>query len=85
MRLDHKPRWSAVEHVNRARAARPASGGKVYKQGRVASYRPQPKKGTWEYLMGRVEAGWRYDCDEAILNYRRAVFPEQYPEVEEFI
>jgi hypothetical protein len=82
----HK-RWDRIGAMNAARDRRAATGGKTYKQGRISTrrmYRPQPKKGTWEYLMGRVEAGWRYESQEAIERYRRVAFPDQYPEIEEF-
>ena len=81
-------RWDHIGQMNAARGGRAATGGKTYKQGRVATrrmYRPQPKKGTWEYLMGCVEAYTQYERDEAILNYRRTMFPEEYPDVEDFI
>jgi hypothetical protein len=77
----HK-RWNRIGAMNAARDRRAATGGKIYKQGRVRSHRPVPPKGSWERLVGAVQAGWQSDTANAINEYERAVWPERY---EEFI
>ena len=51
-------------------------------KGWKATKRPDPPKGSWEYLTMKVRAEWRFERNEAIEAYRFAVYPERYEAIE---
>ena len=72
-------RWNPIDHMNAARANKPASGGKTYR-GHVASQSDLnaqfPADSNERFLFSLI-SGWRCDRDLAIEDYRRAVYPER--------
>ena len=72
MRLDHKPRWSRVDHMNRARANRPASGGKLYQKARKAHAYAEPPKGSWDGLLTQVRLAWHRAAGDIVAAYQDA-------------
>ena len=73
MRLDHKPKWSQVDHMNRARAARPASGGRIYQKARKAHAYAEPAPGSWDRLLTQVRLSWHHAAGRLVSEYQEAV------------
>jgi len=69
MRLELKPKWSPIEHMNLARARKPESGGKIYQKARTsanASLAPRDRN-SWDDI--------EYTLQQAKRNFALLAFP----------
>lgn len=69
-------KWNAVDHMNKARNGRAASGGATQKA--RALKRPDPAAGSWAMLLGTTRASWDCWAGDAIENYRFEVFGHEW-------
>ena len=74
-------RWNPIDHMNAARANKPASGGRSYARmaRRITAEQIGNDNAMFCYQLKR---GWQVDRKAILDDYRRAVYPERY---EEFI
>lgn len=80
-------RWNAIDHMNEARANKPASGGKSYprrvlKQADYDKMYPAESLDRLDYFYRTWRAGVEYRCLEAV---ERALFPEQFEEIDQWL
>jgi hypothetical protein len=74
--------WNAIDHMNEARANKPASGGKAYprralRQSDLNAMYPAESLDRLEWWF----ADWRLGIEQRCLNaVESALFPEQYEE-----
>lgn len=72
-------RWNPIDHMNAARANKPASGGKTYKR-HVATQADLNAQYADEIsrFCYSIKAAWRQDRKSILEDYLRAVYPERY-------
>jgi hypothetical protein len=59
--------------MNRARANRPASGGRIYQKARKSYAYAEPPKGSWDRLLTQTRVAWHHAAGDIVAAYAEAV------------
>ena len=75
-------RWNPIDHMNAARANKPASGGKTYKRytRKQSDLNAMYPDDNARFIYG-IREGWRVEKQQIIQTWERAVYPERYEEL----